>query len=204
MMLPDEATLALTRVGVPTWTRALIESDAPDELLAPHAFAALVVHVYVEFGVRFDTVTALISLEPDRVSPPSSDEHDAAYAVIGFPFAAGGVTSTASVFIATTRTVGAAGTPGTPSTTTGDEVLLSGLSPTIFVLTTLHVYVAPAVRPVTVTGLDPDALPVTPDVLEHVTVDCVMVDPFSAPSENETDKAVAAGTETLEMVGAPG
>jgi hypothetical protein len=107
--------------------------------------------------------------------------------VIGLPPSFGAATETERRWLPR-ATEGCAGADGSVAGTTRLDASDGGLVPTEFVAVTVHVYVLPFVKPLTVMGEAlPLLLPVAPPLLDaHEAVNDVMGLPLSAPAENAT------------------
>jgi hypothetical protein len=123
----------------------------------------------------------------ERVTPPLLDAQDAVYAVIALPLSPGAANVTTSTWFAR-LTVGWAGTSGTAAGTTAFDAGDVPPLPTSFVAVTVHVYVLPLVRLLTVIGdAGPVLLPGTPPSLDvHDTEYDMIALPLSAGGVNET------------------
>ena len=82
---------------------------------------------------------------------PVTDEHEAVYDVIGLPFSAGATNDTRMRWLPR-ATVGCAGALGAAAGTKGAEGAEVAPVPMMLVAATVHVYVLPLVRPLTVIG----------------------------------------------------
>jgi hypothetical protein len=113
-------------------------------------------------------VTTIVVAVPvfDFAAPPSLEEHDAVYPVMGEPPFAGGENFTV-MRASPGVTVGFAGADGGFVSVVAADSGDAGPSPFALVANTVHVYVLPFVSPVTMMGdAAPDNVPGMPPLVE--------------------------------------
>ncbi len=170
-------------------------TDAGDTGPSPSAFVANTVHVYVLPFVKPVTVIGDDTPPTEPAAPPSDDEHAAVYPVIAEPPSAG-ATNVTTTLASPATTDGCAGASGTVLGTTATDAGDTGPSPSAFVANTVHVYVLPFVKPVTVIGDDtpPTEPAAPPSDDEHAAVYPVIAEPPSAGATNVTTTLASPAT----------
>jgi hypothetical protein len=137
--------------GVDGTVLGIATADSAEGAPSPFAFVAVTVHVYDFPFDRPATTIGELAPPSEPAAPPFEDAQSAVYPVIGLP-PSNGVVNETVICALPGVTDGCAGGSGTRLGITGADAGDGELGPCTFAAVTVHVYVLPLVRPVTMIG----------------------------------------------------